>query len=156
MNKTDDCNRLTYLNSLLTLLSGGATEETAQISAVLRFLQTEDGTNFLPANYDDNVACIVKLHDPGQRRFSGIAHWDLRDECIDPLWLRANLLAKLELIEGEPRGLIVVTGLRQRLCPPPRRWTHRRASAYHDLIAFIEQTAAEKAATKKMLTLLFV
>ena len=156
MNKTDDCTRLTYLNSLLSLLSGGATEETAQISAVLRFLQTEDGTHFLPADYDENVACIVKLHDPSQRRFSASVHWDLRNECIDPLWLRANLLVKLELLDEQPSGLLVITGLRQRFCPRPKRWTRRRASAYHDLIAFIEQTAAEKATAKNMITLLFV
>ena len=156
MNKTDDFSRLTYLNSLLSLLSGGPTVETEQISAVLRFLRSEGDPNLLPADYDDKIATIIQLHDPGQRRFSAIQHWDLRNDCIDPLWLRANLLAKLDLLEGQPGGLLVITGLRQRLCPPPRRWTRRRANVYHDLVTFIERTAAEKASPEKVLTLLFV
>ncbi len=156
MNKTDDFSRLTYLNSLLSLLSGGPTVETEQISAVLQFLRSEGDRSLLPADYDDKITTIVQLHDPGQRRFSAIQHWDLRNDCIDPLWLRANLLAKLDLLEGQPRGLLVITGLRQRFCPPPRRWTRRRANVYHDLVTFIERTAADKASPEKVLTLLFV
>ena len=156
VNKTDDFARLTYLNSLLSLLSGGPTFETEQIHAVLRFLRSERGADFLPADYDANVARIVELHDPSKRRFSAIAHWDVRDDCIEPLWLRASLLTKLGLLDHQPRGLLIITGLRQRLCPTPKRWTRRRAAVYHDLVTFIEHTAAEKTAPEKILTLLFV
>ena len=104
MNKTDDFARLTSLNSLLSLLSGGSSLESEQISAVLRFLRSETGTHLLPNDYDANVTRIVQLHDPGKRRFSATVHWDLRNDCIDPLWLRANLLAKLDLLEARQIG----------------------------------------------------
>ena len=156
MNKTDDFARLSYLNSLLSLLSGGPTFETEQIHAVLRFLRSERGSDFPPADYDANVTRIVELHDPSRRRFSAIVHWDVRDDCIDPLWLRASLRAKLSLLEHQPSGLLVITGLRQRLCPAPKRWTRRRSAMYHDLVSFIEQTASEKTVPEQILTLLFV
>lgn len=156
MNKTDDFARLTCLNSLLSLLSGGSSLEADQISAVLRFLRSGTGTHLLPNDYDANVTRIVQLHDPGKRRFSAIAHWDLRNDCIEPLWLRAHLLAKLTPLQTEPSGLLVITGLRQCLCPPPKRWTKRRAAKYQEVVSFIEQTALEKSSPPETLTLLFV
>ena len=39
MSKVDDFARLTCLNSMLSLLSGGPTYQSEQISAVLRFLR---------------------------------------------------------------------------------------------------------------------
>ena len=156
MSKVDDFARLTCLNSMLSLLSGGPTNQSEQISAVLRFLRSENSSSLPPSDYNENVTRIVELHDPGQRRFSGTTHWDVRDDCIDPLWLRANLLAKLDLLENEPRGLLIISGLRQRLCPPGRRWTKRRAARYHDLVAYVEKAAVEKASLQVDLTLLFV
>ncbi|MFP6902001.1 MAG: hypothetical protein VCA36_13720 [Opitutales bacterium] len=156
MSKTDDFARLNYLNSMLSLLSGGSTAKTEQISAVLRFLRSENDCDLLPADYDANVIQIVELHDPSKRRFSTIAHWDVRDQCVEPLWLRANLVAKLKSIEGHPSALLIVTGLRQRLCPAPKRWTKRRAASYRDVVAYVEKTALEKSLPHGILTLLFV
>ena len=156
VNRPDDFARLTYLNSLLSLLTGGASSKTEQITAVLRFLRAEDGPDLPPADYDANVARIVELHDPGKRRFSSIVHWDLRQDSIDPLWLRANVLEKLDKLTAHSRGLLVVSGLRQKLCPPPKRWTRKRAALYHDLVSLIEKTAIEKASPQNTLTLLFV
>jgi hypothetical protein len=156
VNKINDFARLSYLNSLLSLLSSGSSAQTEQISAVLRFLRSESDCDLLPADYDANVAQIVELHDPCKRRFSAIEHWDVRDECVEPLWLRANLVAKLKSMDGHPGALLVVTGLRQRLCPAPKRWTKRRAVIYRDLVALIEKTALEKALPHQVLTLLFV
>ena len=107
VNRPDDFARLTYLNSLLSLLTGGASSKTEQITAVLRFLRAEDGPDLPPADYDANVARIVELHDPGKRRFSSIVHWDLRQDSIDPLWLRANVLEKLDKLTAHSRGLLV-------------------------------------------------
>ena len=156
MNKTDDFARLTSLNSLLCLLSGGSSLEAEQISAVLSFLRSETGSKLLPSDYDANVTRIVELHDPSKLCFSGISHWDVRNNCIDPLWLRADLLSKLEKLENESSGLLVISGLRQGICPPPKRWTKRREALYQELVSFIEKTAAEKAVQSKILTLLFV
>ncbi|MFP6855330.1 MAG: hypothetical protein VB980_06055 [Opitutales bacterium] len=156
MNKIDDFKRLTFINSLLSLLSAGPSQEAVHIHAVLRFLRSERGKELLPSDYDDNVTRIVELHDPARKRCSIITHWDLRQDCIDPLWLRANLLGKLKLLGQRSRGLLVISGLKERLCPPPMRWTRGRAKKYHDLVNFIEQTAAEKTSSEKTLTLLFV
>ena len=156
MNKTDDFARLTSLNSLLCLLSGGSRLEAKQISAVLNFLRSETGSKLLPSDYDANVTRIVELHDPSKLCFSGISHWDVRNHCIDPLWLRADLLSKLEKLECESSGLLVISGLRQGICPSPKRWTKRREALYQELVSFIEKTAAEKAVQSKTLTLLFV
>jgi hypothetical protein len=138
------------------MLTGGASSKTEQITAVLRFLRAEDGPDLLPDEYDANVSRIVELHDPGKRRFLSIAHWDLRQDSIDPLWLRANVMKKLDKVTAHSRGLLVVSGLRQKLCPPPKRWTRKRAALYHDLVSFIEKTAIEKASSENTLTLLFV
>lgn len=156
MNKTDDFARLTSLNSLLCLLSGGSSLEAEQISAVLSFLRSETGSKLLPSDYDANVTRIVELHDPSKLCFSGISHWDVRNNCIDPLWLRADLLSKLEKLENESSGLLVISGLRQGICPSPKRWTKRREALYQELVSFIEKTATEKAVQSKALTLLFV
>ncbi len=156
MNKTDDFARLTSLNSLLCLISGGSSLEAEQISAVLNFLRSETGSKLLPSDYDENVTRIVELHDPSKLCFSGISHWDMRNNCIDPLWLRADLLSKLEKLENESSGLLVISGLRQGICPSPKRWTKRREALYQELVSFIEKTAAEKAVQSKTLTLLFV
>ncbi len=129
MNKTDDFARLTSLNSLLCLISGGSSLEAEQISAVLNFLRSETGSKLLPSDYDENVTRIVELHDPSKLCFSGISHWDMRNNCIDPLWLRADLLSKLEKLENESSGLLVISGLRQGICPSPNRGPNRREAS---------------------------
>jgi hypothetical protein len=38
----------------------------------------------------------------------------------------------------------LITNLRAAFCPPGRRWTSRRLSAYHEVLAFLAELAAAR------------
>ena len=68
---------------------------------------------------------LVRLHigDDSEARV-GISHMHLptREDC-DPLWVRQEIVEKMKALSGRPAGLLLVTGLREALCPLGSYWT---------------------------------
>ena len=58
------------------------------------------------------------------------------EEGFSILALRARLLAGLKKTCHSRQPLLVLTGLREAICPQGRRWTSRREREYHEAIAF--------------------
>ncbi len=57
-------------------------------------------------------------------------------EAFSMLELRANLLDALKGVCRFDTGLVVLTGLKEAICPRGRRWTQRRKKDYEDAICF--------------------
>ncbi|HEY5551546.1 MAG TPA: hypothetical protein VIK52_06645 [Opitutaceae bacterium] len=84
----------------------------------------------------------------------GFFHWDARSAP-------GSLFARQEVVDGLKRlapfqnATLLVTNLRDALCPAGRRWTSRRRSEYDEAVGFISSLAAARKRTNANLTVLF-
>lgn len=155
--KTDDYERLTHLNALVSML-GGETgpEEVAHLNVALRFLrENAPEPEMPPGSFAHCVTQVVRFHDPAENLFHHVL-WDARDAETSPLWIRAEALEHLNPLRSHPNALLIVSGLRNACLPPRRRSTPRRQGAYREAMSIIESLAAQQAEPDQSLSVLFI
>lgn len=160
----DPYENLAALNAMVSFAMGGDPQQADQIQAAIRFCrqqaerageQQSQHARETARAYNDIVENLVRLHIEQDDDF-GFSHWDLGAHPYDPLWIRAHLVRELKKISGFPRALLLVTGLRQALCPPRKYWTQKRAERYREAISYIENLAMQFKTPRTRLSLLFV
>lgn len=97
----------------------------------------------LPQDQQDQVEafihCAAQLADRTAKRpdATGVALVPASEEQgFSLLAFRARLLAALKLACRFERPLVVLTGLKEAICPEGKRWTARRNQEYQDAIAY--------------------
>ena len=68
--------------------------------------------------------------------------------------LRANLLDALKRTCRFDTGLVVLTGLKEAICPRGKRWTKRRKQEYEDAIAFAREFCQQRSRPSSTLSLI--
>lgn len=76
------------------------------------------------------------------------------DAPFSLLELRANLLEALKRTCRFESGLVVLTGLKEAICPNGRRWTKRRKEEYEDAISFARKFCKERSRPSSTLSLI--
>ena len=74
---------------------------------------------------------------------------------IDPLWVRASVLDFIKSFQGNVRGLLLVSGLRESLLRGGKRWTAKKEREYQELRSFIESLVMRYASADQDLAVLF-
>lgn len=101
---------------------------------------------------------LVRLHigDDSEARV-GISHTHLptREDC-DPLWVRQEIVEKMKALSGRPVGLLLVTGLREALCPQGSYWTQARQTQYQSVCDWIDRLACEWASHGSQLQIIVI
>jgi hypothetical protein len=160
----DPFDNLAALNAMVSLATGSEAFKTDQIQAAIEFcrVQAERSNHKRGAlaqetakAYTEVVDRLVKLHLSDPESF-GFSHWDLGSHAYDPLWIRAHLIGELKKIAGFREALLLITGLRNAICPPGKYWTNRRSARYREAIAYIENLAVQFKTPTTKLSLLFV
>ncbi len=160
----DPYENLAALNALVSIATGTDHEKTDQIQAAIEFCRNRaestgshagQKTRETAKAYSDTVDRLIKLHVRDPERF-GFGHWNLERHGYDPLFIRAHLIKELKRIAGYPEALLLITGLRQALCPPGKYWTRKRAQRYREAISYIENLALQYKTPATRLSLLFV
>lgn len=67
--------------------------------------------------------------------------------------LRANLLEALKRICRFDTGLVVLTGLKEAICPKGKRWSQRRKRDYEDAISFAREFCQKRSRPASRLSL---
>jgi hypothetical protein len=69
-------------------------------------------------------------------------HWHVpgSEEC-DPLWVRQAVVTEMKRLAGRRAGLLLVTGLREALCPTGSYWTQARQARYQQICDWIDTLA---------------
>lgn len=76
----------------------------------------------------------------------GFAHWDAARSpaAPDSLWSRQQVVDLLKRIAPYGEATLLITNLRAAFCPPGRRWTRRRLSAYREVLDYLPELAAAR------------
>ena len=154
--KRDDYTRLQNLNALFSVIGSSSTnEETLQLQRTLSFMRDNDeDTQMTVKSFEHCIEQVVRFHFPKDRNFP-FTHWNARCVSIDPLWVRASVLEFIQSFQGNGRGLLLVSGLRESLLRGGKRWTVKKEREYQELRSFIEGLVLRYAKAEQNLTVLF-
>ena len=154
--KRDDYTRLQNLNALFSVIGSSSTnEETLQLQRTLSFMRDNDeDAQMTVKSFEHCIEQVVRFHFPKDRNFP-FTHWNARCVSIDPLWVRASVLEFIQSFQGNGRGLLLVSGLRESLLRGGKRWTVKKEREYQELRSFIEGLVLRYAKTEQNLTVLF-
>lgn len=124
--KTAQVDQLRTLNELLGRVSDPEKAEHAR--RALEFAYQEHPEDIERVPFGDYVDKLARLHFGDSGGFSEIAfaHWHVpRLEDFSPLWIRQAIVTEMKKLAGRREGLLLVTGLRESVCPKGRYWTKR-------------------------------
>lgn len=85
----------------------------------------------------------------------GFFHWDARG-APGSLFARQQVVEGLKHLAPFQNATLLVTNLRDALCPAGRRWTGRRRGEYDEAVHFISTLAAARKRTNANLSVLFL
>lgn len=92
----------------------------------------------------DYVETLARLHfgETAEAVDCAFAHWHVpRLEDFSPLWIRQAIVVEMKQLAGRREGLLLVTGLREAVCPPGKYWTRQREAQYQRVRDWIDELA---------------
>jgi hypothetical protein len=142
MTKPDPAAQLRVLNDLLARHSEPERREHARRS--LEFFCREHPEDAARLDLGHCVERLARLHFGGAEESPELAfaHWHVpQTEDFSPLWIRQAIVSRMKRLAGRRDALLLVTGLREAVCPPGRYWTKRRAAQYQRVRQWIDELA---------------
>lgn len=117
-------------------------------------LSAEEG---LDASIDNFAEAALRLmqDDAVLAASYGLFHLELRGRGFDPLFVRDELISGLKRLAGYETALLLITGLRDAVTGPNRRYTRRRQEDFEEAKAYIDSVAAEWTTENTALTILY-
>lgn len=143
MAKTDPVEQLRTLNELLARTGASDPERAEHARRALDFFSREQADGASGVSLADCAAKLAKLHlgEEGDSELA-FAHWHVpSSEASSPLWIRQAIVGEMKKLAGRRAALLLVTGLREAICPPGRRWTKARETQYQRVRDWINELA---------------
>ena len=140
MPKADPAEKLRILNDLLGQASDPDRSENAL--RALKFCCQEHPEIIENIDLGEYVEKLARLHfgEFQEPVFLGFSHWHVPQlEDFSPLWIRHAIVSRMKKLAGRRQALLLVTGLRESICPPRCYWTKRREEQYHRVRAWIDE-----------------
>ena len=136
--------QLRTLNELLGRVSDPERAEHARRALEFAFQEQPDLlANVSLGEYVDKLAC---LHFGEGRESSDLAfaHWHvpLLDD-FSPLWIRQAIVTKMKKLAGRREGMLLITGLREAVCPEGKYWSKHCESQYQRVRNWIDELVCE-------------
>jgi hypothetical protein len=134
--------QLRTLNELLARVSDPERAEHAR--RALEFAYQEHPEDLARVPLGDYVDKLAQLHFGEGEEGSGFAfaHWHVpRLEDFSPLWIRQAIVVEMKKLAGRREGLLLVTGLREAVCPDGKYWTKHRETQYQRVRDWIDELA---------------
>lgn len=150
MTVKTEISRLSQLNRILSRTIGDAPEIADEVEAALAFSR---GTA-QSVNFNEAAAGLITLYR--QTLTIPIEHLMVTTENVSPIFLRPALMEPLRHLAGVRIGLLVVSGLRQAICPADRRFTKKKREAYEQAVSLIEELVIERTMASTRLQLIIV
>lgn len=153
---TESLERLDSLNNLMAMVVGTERDLVHQLKQAIRF--TQENAEKGSATIHSLTLCaerLLNLHLQGKVR-CGFQHCDFRGQQNDPLWLRTRFLDSMRQLNGRRDAVMLISGLKELVCPPGRYWTKARQREYYQTQQFIEQLGVHYAPRRMNLRLIFL
>jgi len=143
MGKADHFDTFDSLNELFSRLGRKDSEVAEHAKHALEFFRREGAANPNESSWERYVERLADLHlgEAGERDFA-LAHWHVPStEVMSPLWIRQRIVSEMKKLAGRRAALLLITGLREAVCPQGRNWTKNRAQQYMRVQAWIDDLA---------------
>jgi hypothetical protein len=134
--------QLRTLNELLARVSEPERAEHARRALEFAFQEHPEALGRLALG--DYVDKLARLHfgETAEPADFAFAHWHVpRLEDFSPLWIRQAIVVEMRKLAGRREGLLLVTGLREAVCPPGKYWTRQREDRYRRVRDWIDELA---------------
>lgn len=142
MPRPDPVDQLRTLNALLARISDA--ERSAHARRALEFFYREHREEAAGIDLGKYVERLTNLHfgEGGEPPDLAFAHWHVpRLDDFSPLWIRQAIVGEMKKLAGRREALLLVTGLRDVICPPGKYWTQARQWQYERVRGWIEELA---------------
>ena len=142
MAKADAVEQLRTLNELLVQTGASDVERAEHARRALDFFTLEQGRG-APISLHACAEKLARLHlgDEGESDLA-YAHWHVPTlEDFSPLWIRQAIVAEMKKLAGRRAALLLVTGLRESVCPEGKRWTKVSEAQYQRVRGWIDVLA---------------
>lgn len=141
MVKDNTVKRLQTLNELFACTGASIPDRAEHVRQVLHFLSSKQDLGTAELSFAESVDRLVKLHfGPEEERRLFFVHWDIaNDESFNPLWLRHALISQIKQIAGSGSAFLLVTGLREAICPKGFYWTKKCQARYEQTCDYINE-----------------
>lgn len=156
LNKTID--QLRTLNELFACTGESDPDNAAHIRRVLDFFSESQYKNDFTLSLSEGAERLAQLHfGPGQEQKLHFAHWDvLHDDPFSPLWIRQALITRMKHMVGARAAFLLITGLREAVCPEGSYWTRKRQEYYDRVCNYINDLVCSWAAQRTTLNIAFM
>lgn len=142
MAKADAVEQLRTLNELLVQTGASDPEHAEHARRALDFFTLEQGRG-APIAFHACAEKLARLHlgEDGESNLA-YAHWHVPTlEDFSPLWIRQAIVTEMKKLAGRRAALLLVTGLRESVCPEGKRWTAAREAQYQRVRGWIDALA---------------
>ena len=135
MAKENTFDQLRTLNELFAHTGASIPDSAEHIRRALDFISKEQNGEAAGLSLAEGADRLARLHfGPEDERNVLFAHWNVsNDEPFSPLWIRQALIARMKQLAGSRAAFLLITGLREAVCPSGSYWTKKRQD-YYDLV----------------------
>jgi hypothetical protein len=143
MAKSDPLEQLRTLNEVLARTGASAPDRAEHARRALDFFSKEQNCGGQPVSLGDCAGRLAQLHfgADGESELA-FAHWHVPTvENFSPLWIRQAIVVKMKQLAGRRAALLLVTGLREAVCPAGSYWTKARQAQYDRVRGWVDQLA---------------
>ncbi|MGB0408367.1 MAG: hypothetical protein ACPG3X_00545 [Opitutales bacterium] len=140
MPRPDPVDLLRVLNELLGRVSDP--ERSAHARHALEYFYREHPEEASRVKLGEYVQKLARLHFGEHGSSSGVAfvHWHVPQvEDFSPLWIRQAIVVEMKKLAGRREALLLVTGLRESVCPTGKYWTKARQAQYERVRGWIDE-----------------
>ena len=154
MAKPNPLDQLRSLNEIFASAGSSNVEQAEHARKAIDFYGSEQKNNAdCNPSLESGAAKLAQLH-LGQATTSGISycHWHVPNtESTSPLWIRHAIVAEMKKLAGRRYALLLVTGLREAICPEGKRWTNARECQFRLVRNWINELACAWASRESKL-----
>lgn len=143
MVKSDPVDQLRTLNEVLARASVSDPERAENARRALEFFSREEADQDVKLCLRDCADKLAKLH-LGDESTSELAfaHWHVPAlEDFSPLWIRQAIVTEMKKLAGRRQSILLVTGLRETICPEGSYWTNKRQAQYDRVRTWVDDLA---------------
>ena len=143
MAKSDPIDQLRTLNEILARTAASDIERAENARRALEFYSREDRNQTAQLCLQDCANKLAQLHlgEAGTSELA-FAHWHVPAlEDFSPLWIRQAIVTEMKKLAGRRQSLLLVTGLRETICPSGKNWTNKRQAQYERVRGWIDTLA---------------
>lgn len=158
MTKNDVVEQLRTLNEVLARTNASDPERAEHARRALEFYRLEHAHTDSLVSIRDCADRLVRLHFGSEEHSElAFAHWHVPTlEVFSPLWIRQAVVGEMKKIVGRHQSLLLVTGLRESVCPAGSYWTHKRQLQFDLVRSWVEDLACAWVSRGSQLQLLII